>query len=103
MAARRPPLRAYAVCAPGLAPFVAAELRALGIHPGRTDRGGVTFRASHRQLYAANAWLRTSTRVLVRIGSFPARSFVELEQCDAYDDDLCFACSLPLNLGRCDG
>ena len=31
------------------------------------------------------------------------RSFVELEQCDAYDDDLCFACSLPLNLGRCDG
>ena len=80
MAARRPPLRAYAVCAPGLAPFVAAELRALGIHPGRTDRGGVTFRASHRQLYAANAWLRTSTRVLVRIGSFPARSFVELER-----------------------
>ena len=80
MAPRRPPLRAYAVCAPGLAPLVTAELRALGVRTGREDRGGVTFRATHRQLYAANAWLRCATRVLVRVGSFGARSFVELER-----------------------
>jgi putative N6-adenine-specific DNA methylase len=75
----RPPLDCYAVCAPGLEELTAAELSALGIRTGRADRGGVAFRATNRQLYAANLWLRTATRVLVRLASFGASSFAALE------------------------
>jgi len=71
---------AFAVCVPGLEGIVAAELRALGVRPGPQERGGVGFRATHRQLYAANRWLRTATRVLVRVASFRAASFAELER-----------------------
>jgi putative N6-adenine-specific DNA methylase len=65
----------FAVCAPGLEPSVHAELSALGIACGRPGRGGVPFRATPRQLYAANAWSRTTTRVLVRLGRFRATDF----------------------------
>jgi putative N6-adenine-specific DNA methylase len=40
----------------------------------------VGFRASTRELYAANLGLRTATRVLVRVTSFPARTFADLER-----------------------
>jgi putative N6-adenine-specific DNA methylase len=69
-----------AVCAPGLEAIVAAELAGLGIRPGRTIAGGVTFPARERQLYAANVWCRSASRVLVRLGRFRATSFAELEQ-----------------------
>ena len=39
----------------------------------------MSFRASTRQLYAANLWLRSATRVVVRIDRFRATSFSELE------------------------
>ncbi|MCX7620818.1 MAG: class I SAM-dependent RNA methyltransferase [Acidimicrobiales bacterium] len=73
-------LRSYAICAPGLERFVASELAALGIATGRIDRGGVTFRATTRQLYAANLWSRVSGRILVRLGAFTARTFASLER-----------------------
>jgi putative N6-adenine-specific DNA methylase len=76
----RPPLDCYAVCPPGVEELTAAELAALGIRHGRADRGGVAFRATNRQLYAANLWLRTATRVVVRVASFGASSFGALEQ-----------------------
>jgi putative N6-adenine-specific DNA methylase len=69
-----------AVCAPGLEQLVRAELAALGIRPGRTIHGGVTFTATPRRLYAANVWLRTASRVLVRIARFRATSFADLER-----------------------
>lgn len=75
----KPPLDCYAVCPVGAEALTAAELVALGIKPGRADRGGVAFRATNRQLYAANLWLRTSTRVLVRVAAFSASSFAGLE------------------------
>jgi len=77
---RRPALEAYAVCPPGVEALCAAELTALGVRAVRPGRGGVTFRPTVRQLYAANLWLRTATRVLLRIGSFPAPSFAALER-----------------------
>ena len=40
----------------------------------------VEFAATPRQLYAANLWLRTANRVLVRRATFPARSFAEFER-----------------------
>lgn len=70
---------ALAVCAPGLEALVVAELAALGIRSGRPAGGAVPFRASTRQLYAANLWLRCAERVQVRVATFAARTFAELE------------------------
>jgi putative N6-adenine-specific DNA methylase len=71
-------LDCFAVCAPGLEALVAAELTARGLKPGRIERGGVPFRATTRGLYAANVWLRTASRVLVRTGRFRATTFADL-------------------------
>ncbi len=69
----------YAVCAPGVEPLLAAELAPLGVRAIKGERGGVSFRATTRQLYAVNLWSRLATRVLVRIGTFDAATFSELE------------------------
>lgn len=72
-------LRCYAVTAPGLEPLAAAELAALGI-PGRAQEGGVAWEGGIESVYRANLWLRTATRVLVRVARFRATSFWELER-----------------------
>jgi putative N6-adenine-specific DNA methylase len=69
-----------AVCAPGLEAVLVEELRELGLRPGRATRGGAPFRARERGLYAANMWLRTASRVLVRVGTFRASTFADLER-----------------------
>src|SRR3954453_12662437 len=69
----------FAVCAPGLEQLVADELAGLGLGRTHTITGGVTFDATSRQLYAANVWSRTATRVLVRVDRFRARDFAQLE------------------------
>lgn len=74
------PHAAFAVAAPGLAPLVAAELRALGVRPGAVEDAGVAFDATDVQLWAANLWLRTASRVLVRVAAFEATAFHELER-----------------------
>ncbi|MGE5926431.1 MAG: THUMP domain-containing class I SAM-dependent RNA methyltransferase, partial [Gemmatimonadota bacterium] len=56
------------------------ELDALGIAAGRAEPGGVEFTADLEALIAANLQLRTASRVLVRLGSFRARTFPELER-----------------------
>lgn len=71
----------FAQCAPGLERLLGDELRELGVRLGRRERGGVEFRATTRQLYAANLWLRTASRVLLRVGrELPAGSFAALER-----------------------
>jgi 23S rRNA G2445 N2-methylase RlmL len=69
-----------AVCAPGLERCLGGELHALGIGPTRPIRGGMTFTATPRQLYAANVWLRTASRVVVRVARFRAATFADLER-----------------------
>jgi len=64
---------------PGLESIAAGELKSLGIR-GRQEIGGVVFSADLQRLYEANLWLRTATRVLVRLGSFHASTFYELER-----------------------
>src|SRR5690349_13367737 len=71
---------AFVVTAPGLEPFVAAELKALGVSDARATDGGATFSATRRSLYAANLHLRTASRVVVRAGQFMATAFHELER-----------------------
>jgi putative N6-adenine-specific DNA methylase len=71
---------AFAVAAPGLEGLVAHELKALGIQKARVVDGGVEFNTDATGVYRANLHLRTASRVIVRIASFRAISFAELEQ-----------------------
>jgi len=84
---------ALAVCTRGLEEVLDAELASLGIKSRRTAKGGITFRGSTRDLYKANVWLRSASRVVVRIGRFRATTFRDLEReiatldWDAYLDE----------------
>jgi putative N6-adenine-specific DNA methylase len=87
--------RIFAVCAPGLEPFVALELGRLnppGTHslslpesapPGgdpKREFGGIEFQGSLHDIYRTNLCLRTASRVLVRLGQFYASAFPELRR-----------------------
>jgi len=69
----------FAITAPGLETLCAGELTALGL-ANRPVPGGVEFHGGLREIYLANLWLRTATRVVVRMDSFRCRSFPELFQ-----------------------
>lgn len=71
---------AFAVTAPGLAPLCEAELHALGIHDTQADDAGVAFSADATALARAHLWLATASRIIVRLASFEARGFAELER-----------------------
>jgi putative N6-adenine-specific DNA methylase len=73
-------LDCYAVTAPGLEAVTAAELARLGLGPLGAEEGGISFRADLPGLYLANLQLRTASRVLVRLATFEARGFPELER-----------------------
>lgn len=73
-------LDAWVVAAPGLEPLTARELTTLGIEPGETEPGGVRFRADLAGVMRANLHLRTAGRVVVRVASFRASAFYELER-----------------------
>ena len=74
------PLHCYAVCTPGLEQVLAAELAGLRLTPGEVTPGGVEFAAHHSGIYRANLELRTASRLLVRVATFHAHSFFELER-----------------------
>jgi putative N6-adenine-specific DNA methylase len=58
---------------------VARELKALGEQP-RIEDGGVSWDGDARSMMRANLWLRTASRVLVRVARFKATAFYELEK-----------------------
>jgi putative N6-adenine-specific DNA methylase len=68
----------YVVVAPGLEALCAAELKALGLEVTQRHGGGLAFEGGLRELYLANLWLRTASRILVRVGEFGARDFPSL-------------------------
>jgi putative N6-adenine-specific DNA methylase len=78
--AKPPPERFFAVAAPGLEALVGAELRALGCETASPEPGGVEFSGGLEALARAHLWLRTASRLLVRLGAFHAGSFAELER-----------------------
>ena len=69
---------AFAVTAPGLEAICAAEAADLGVRP-QVGEGGVAWRGSMESVARANLWLRTASRVLVRVAEFKASAFYELE------------------------
>ncbi len=69
----------FASTAPGLESIAAGELKALGVR-GKQEIGGVGFGGDLERLYETNLWLRTASRILVRLGNFHASTFYELER-----------------------
>jgi putative N6-adenine-specific DNA methylase len=70
-------LQLFAVCAPGLEPVLLDEVRALGL-AGRAIAGGVELQGELEEVLRLNLWLRTASRVLVRLGEVKATAFPEL-------------------------
>src|SRR4051812_6625037 len=73
------PFELFAATAPGLESIAAGELKSLGVK-GRQEPGGVAFEGDLNGVYLANLWLRTASRVLLRLGRFHASTFYELER-----------------------
>ena len=69
----------FAITAPGLESIALGELKRLGLK-GKAETGGVSFRGGSEATYSSNLWLRTATRVVVRLARFHASTFHELER-----------------------
>lgn len=67
-------------CLFGLEGLCGDELRRQNFENVRVENGRVLFSGDETALAKANLWLRTGERVLITLGSFPARSFEELFQ-----------------------
>lgn len=73
--------RYFIVIPPGLEPVTAKELHQLDIPFQNLIPGGIEFTGNLRQLYLANLWLRSPSRILVRLGDeMTARDFPTLFQ-----------------------
>ncbi len=68
----------FAIVSPGLESVCAAELSALQLAPQDIISGGVAFTGRLRDIYLANLWLRTASRILVRFAEFRSRDFPSL-------------------------
>ena len=71
--------RLFAATSPGLEDITKKELEELGIK-GKITNGGVEFKGDLKTIYKTNLYLRTATRILLRIGIFKAENFGELVQ-----------------------
>ena len=69
-----------APCHFGLESVLAGELKRMGAGEVRAENGRVLFSGDYHLLARANLCLRTAERVMILLGSFPARSFEELFQ-----------------------
>jgi putative N6-adenine-specific DNA methylase len=69
------------VVAPGLEPLALSEARALGLPADlAAGGGGISWNGDLRSVLLANVGLRLASRVVVRLATFEARSFAELER-----------------------
>jgi len=73
-----PPMTCFAAVPRGAEEITAAELERLGFQGVVVAKGGVVFTADRAGLYRSNLWLRTASRVLVRLAEFPCASPDEL-------------------------
>ena len=72
----------FCVCPPGLRNLCRKELSGLDIDPSgiQVKKGGVEFTGKVQDCYRANLYLRSPVRILMRICTFRAESFAELEK-----------------------
>jgi putative N6-adenine-specific DNA methylase len=74
-------LECFAIVTPGLEQLALAEARALGISAELEEKGGgLAWVGDVGSVLRANVGLRIASRVLVRLASFQARTFAELER-----------------------
>lgn len=73
-------LKVFAMTAPGVESILARELFDMGINPGETTAGGVSFNGKIEHVMRANLWSRIANRVIVRVDEFHASTFHELER-----------------------
>ena len=66
--------------APGVETMLARELFGMGINPGDTVTGGVSFNGKIEHVMRANLWSRVANRVVIRVDEFHASTFHELER-----------------------
>ena len=71
---------AWAVAAPGVEALLERELRAIGFADAAASPGGVSFACDAAGLARANLHSRLASRVVVRLASFRATAFHELER-----------------------
>lgn len=71
-------LQLIATAPMGLEAVVARELKELGYQDTVTENGRVTFTGTLADICRCNLWLRTSDRVLIKMGEFKATTFDEL-------------------------
>jgi putative N6-adenine-specific DNA methylase len=71
-------LNCFAPVPRGAEELAARELETLGITGTAAGKGGVAFSTNRTGLYRANLWLRTASRVLVRMAVFPCTNPDEL-------------------------
>lgn len=64
----------FATCAKGVEEVLLKEIERLGIQGVRLEKGGVRFSGTVAEIYRANLWLRTASRILVPLASFPCDS-----------------------------
>src|SRR5262249_49245641 len=64
---------------PGLETIAAQELATQGVR-GTPEPGGVAWSGDLESIARANLWVRTASRLVVRIAEFRARTFFELER-----------------------
>ena len=71
-------LELVATCLFGLEKLLGEEIDSLGLRRIETMDGRVIFEGEEKDIPRANIGLRCAERVMIRLGSFPARSFEEL-------------------------
>lgn len=64
----------------GLEAVVKRQVQALGYEIKRVEDGKITYIADERGIVRSNLWLRSSDRVLLKMGEFQATEFEELYQ-----------------------
>lgn len=70
----------FAACTPGLEPCVTQELQRLNFSDVHSLAGGATFTGTLKDVRRANVWLRTASRVLLRVGHFRVTEFWQLHK-----------------------
>lgn len=69
-----------AITSPGIEGILQKELKDLGIRTTGKIPGGVEAKGKIDDLWKANLWSRTASRIIVRVDEFHASSFHELER-----------------------
>ena len=70
----------FVVCPPGLTEVLIGELKRLGIKKMRPELGGISLKCDFKMLMRLNLWLRSASRILIRLSSFKVLHLDQLEK-----------------------